>query len=329
VDWSNEHYVRIYTRDTTTWKLLGWDGQAVLMQVLRRLDQSGVMDIEDLQPWEAVVIHCGAPEAIARAGMAVCLARGVLVHNGTYLVAPKFREAQESTKSDKQRQKESRDRRSSHALLPPEPDVTKRDCLESQDVTPPSRDVSETSQPVTVGHNLSLCAVQCSSSAVPNQYRATHVREGGGSEIFDSKTLVSLFSELRVKRGGGSYKLQRTDYDRAQSAVEWATEQNSKDPLAACRSSMQKFFEHAGGKEGDGWPFWGWANDPGKWFAYKPTGEAASSNAARSSLEALKHQLQSVSAKLRKCRDDDEESYTLTIQHGELLTRIARLQAAS
>jgi hypothetical protein len=166
MDWSNEHYVRIYTRDTTTWRLLGWDGQSVLMQVLRRLDQSGVLEIDDVAPWEAVMIHCGAPEEVARAGMRSCLDRGVLLHNGRFLIAPKFQEAQEASKSDKQRQKESRDRRRTTALLTPDPPVTKRD-KESQNGTPSSRNGTQTSQPVTSGHTPSQAVTLCSSSALP------------------------------------------------------------------------------------------------------------------------------------------------------------------
>lgn len=166
MDWSNEEYVRVYTRDTTTWKLLEWDGQCVLMQVLRRLDRSGVLELAGLQPWEAVVIHCGAPSDVAMSGMGKCLARGVLIRNGDYLVAPKFREAQTASKSDKQRQKESREKRRTSALEPtppPDSDVTKRDDSESHGVTSESQDVTKChaeSHAVTNGHALSLSALR-------------------------------------------------------------------------------------------------------------------------------------------------------------------------
>ncbi len=134
MDFSNESYVRIYTRDTTTWLRLGWDGQGVLTQILRKLDMSGVLDIADMEPWEAAVVHCRAPEAAARAGMEACLSLGVLEHNGTCLVAPKFREAQEATKSDKLRQRESRERRQLDALKKSQ-EVTKDNTRVSQEVT--------------------------------------------------------------------------------------------------------------------------------------------------------------------------------------------------
>ena len=45
MDFPNERYVRLYTRETTTWRLLGWEGQALLPQVLRLVDRSGVLDL--------------------------------------------------------------------------------------------------------------------------------------------------------------------------------------------------------------------------------------------------------------------------------------------
>lgn len=116
MDFANEHYIRVYTRDTTTWQRLGWDGQCVLVQLLRKMDAAGVLDIEDVEPWEAAVIHCRAPEDVARRGMARCLELGVLVHNRGSLVAPKYVEANTASKSDKQRQRESRTQRRAVAL---------------------------------------------------------------------------------------------------------------------------------------------------------------------------------------------------------------------
>jgi hypothetical protein len=124
VDFTNEYYIRIYVRDTTTWKRLGWNGQNVLMQVLRKMDMAGVLDIEDMEPWEAAVLHCNAPEDAARDGMERCLRFGCLVHNRSQLVAPKYREANESRKSDAQRQREHRARKAVDVC---DGSVTKRD----------------------------------------------------------------------------------------------------------------------------------------------------------------------------------------------------------
>lgn len=108
-------------------------------------------------------------------------------------------------------------------------------------------------------------------SRAPAGVPAGAVGTVGSVSMFDSADLKRLFSELRLARGGGTYtQIQHSDYDRAQGAVAWARAENPTDPSAACRASMQKFFAHATGKEADGWPFWAWANDPGRWLAYNP-----------------------------------------------------------
>lgn len=151
MDFENERYIRIYVRDTLTWKRLGWHGQNVLMQVLRRMDLSGVLDLDGAQPWEVPVIFCSSPEEDARIGMAKCLELGCFVENGPYLVAPRYREANEAKKSDRQRQLESRGRRRSHALSP----AVTVGHAESQTDPPASRIVTPESQSVTPSHSAS------------------------------------------------------------------------------------------------------------------------------------------------------------------------------
>jgi hypothetical protein len=100
----------------------------------------------------------------------------------------------------------------------------------------------------------------------------THIR------LFDSSVIIGAFSDLRREAGGGSFQQKRTDYDRAQSAVAWALEEDPKEPLAACRVSIKNFLEFSrGDKEGKagGWPFWAWANDPGRWFTTVAAGDAS------------------------------------------------------
>jgi hypothetical protein len=136
-----------------------------------------VIDCEDMQPWEVIALHCGAPEHAARAGVEVLLRLKVLVHNGRQLVAPKFLEAQEATKSDKLRAKESRARKASEASAAPiETDRT------SRIVTAPSHSETPESRPVTSGHAEShgvtlCCAVH--GFASPCLACSAHARELG------------------------------------------------------------------------------------------------------------------------------------------------------
>lgn len=141
MDWCNEHYVRIYTRDTTTWLRLGWHGQCVLMQLARKFDLAGVLDIGELPPWEACVLHTRAPEEIAREAIDLLLHFGVIEHVGTSLLMPNYIAANEASKSDRQRQKESRERRRARLS---------RDAIEaSRDDTPPGDRRTDRSRIVT------------------------------------------------------------------------------------------------------------------------------------------------------------------------------------
>ena len=218
MDFSNESYVRIYTRDTTTWLRLGWDGQCVLVMVLRKLDMSGVLDIDGMEPWEVPVVHCRAPEDAARAGMDACLRLGVLEHNGTCLVAPKFREAQEATKSDKQRQKESRERRRCDALSQ---DVTESNAMVSRGVT----ENNAGSQPVTPGHDRSLIALQCDA-----------VRGVAGPAGRDPDPLLDFAKAWEATT-------DRTDFREfiASGIVGGTAQQALRDFRSACDGSVAEF----------------------------------------------------------------------------------------
>jgi hypothetical protein len=135
VDWGNERYVRLYIRDTTTWKILGWDGQCMLMQLLRKVDRCGFLSLDGLEPWEGAALHTGASEEVARRGVEVLLRKCVLEHRGQSLVFPNYLAAQECVKSDALRAKEYRERR-----LVTESDAPSRDVTgESRTVTQPSR----------------------------------------------------------------------------------------------------------------------------------------------------------------------------------------------
>ncbi|MDX1527037.1 MAG: hypothetical protein R3337_00330 [Gammaproteobacteria bacterium] len=116
MNFEDEHYVRVYTRDTKTWKRLGFEGQCVLLFLLRRLDKAGVLDdIEE--PVADVALLTEVPESIVEAGLPKLLACGVLQHRGEFIVMPRYIEGQTAKKSDKVRAKESRDRRRASAML--------------------------------------------------------------------------------------------------------------------------------------------------------------------------------------------------------------------
>lgn len=151
MDYSNERYVRVYTRDTVTWKLLDWRARTLLLFLLRKVDRSGVLDVGD-DGLAGVAAIVELPIEIVEAGMPQLIARGTIVAHGTSFTAPNFLEAQEAPQSDKLRAAEYRARRRDAALGMATPPATKRDARATKrDETITVRD--ETSRGVTRRHS--------------------------------------------------------------------------------------------------------------------------------------------------------------------------------
>ena len=160
MDWANERYVRLFVRDTTTWKLLPWQSRALLPLILRKLDRSGVIDVgDDGEEGLAAVVE--VPVEFLKEGLPDLLKRDVFRMAGGKFVMPKFLEAQETKQSDAQRKRESRENQRLTAMrsqavtgchtLSGSHDVT--DCPgQSHDVTPdqtrtiPDPDIAKSSR---------------------------------------------------------------------------------------------------------------------------------------------------------------------------------------
>lgn len=150
MDWSNERYVRLYTRDTKTWLLCGWQGQSVLCFFLRKCDRCGILegahDAGDL----AVMFCNGMRIDDIEAGLSSLMKYGVIIDSSIGLVMPNFLQAQEAPMSDAQRQREHRERRlarASGAVTNCDTQVTQRDTQ--------SQNVTDSSRGVTGGHTAS------------------------------------------------------------------------------------------------------------------------------------------------------------------------------
>lgn len=135
MNWADERYVRVYTRDTAEWLALRWEAKALFPLLLRKADRSGVVAMKP-GPMRARLVAglTGLPIEIAESGLADLLLDGCLVDTEAGYVFRNFIEAQETPASDAQRAREYRDRERARALGA----VTKRDespRLASQIVT--------------------------------------------------------------------------------------------------------------------------------------------------------------------------------------------------
>lgn len=149
MDWSNEPYVRVYTRETDDDLALSWEATALWNQLMKKFDRSGFIETKRGPRGLAAITRIPLP--VVERSLPELLEDGRLVAVEGGFVAPNYIAAQEASKSDRQRQKDSRDRRRAQAL-----DVTNRDgAVSNRDEDVTKRDASvtpghETSQPVTL-----------------------------------------------------------------------------------------------------------------------------------------------------------------------------------
>lgn len=142
MNFDDERFVKIYPRNTTNWKLLGWEGRCVLMMLFREVDRAGCLDIEG--GMEGLALLLDLPPDVTERGFAACVKRGAVVQNGNLAIIPNFTRAQDARQTDRVRQAESRARR--------------REVAMSQNVTNAARTVTErdhVSHSVTDGHTES------------------------------------------------------------------------------------------------------------------------------------------------------------------------------
>lgn len=172
MNFEDEHYIRIYTRDTKTWLRWGWEGQTVFVLTMRRLDKAGIVDVDD--PVEDVALLTGLPVDVVRIGFARVLASKTFEVRAGKLIAPRYIEGQTAAKSDTQRQRESRERRRASARLEVSDSIA--ETIDDSAVT--SRD------PVTTGHSPSQVVTQCSALQISTDQIPPNPPVGG--EAHDS-----------------------------------------------------------------------------------------------------------------------------------------------
>lgn len=141
MNYEDEEYVRFYTRDTVGWKVLGWEGQTVLALMLRgKFDRSGVFDCAGESPSQAVTMVTGIPAEVVEVGLARLFERSTWILRDGLIVWPKFVHAQTCGRSDRLRQRESRENRRLTAMGADAPPVAAVTTCHGE---------SQVSQPVT------------------------------------------------------------------------------------------------------------------------------------------------------------------------------------
>jgi hypothetical protein len=169
MDWANERYVRIYTRDTADDQVLSWQARGLWPLLIRKADRAGVITtnhgprgIAALIQWPIDVVTAALAELVEDGRVRECSApRGYVI--------PNYIQAQETPSSTAQRKREEREARRDAA----NGSVTKRDH-ESQNVTEshaesravtPSHGQSQTVTPYLAVPNLTELGMSAEPSA--------------------------------------------------------------------------------------------------------------------------------------------------------------------
>lgn len=111
MDWSEERYVRLYQRDTVTWKRWSWQARCVFPLLLRKVDGAGILDTGTHDVAESMALLVDMPVDICRAALVDFLSSGAAVSSPRGLILPNYLAAQTTASSDRLRQQLSRERR--------------------------------------------------------------------------------------------------------------------------------------------------------------------------------------------------------------------------
>lgn len=115
IDWANEPYVRLFKRETDDDLILSWEARAVWHEFLKKCDRSGL--IETRRGVRGMADQVRIPLEVVERALAELLEDGRIrsVPNAGF-IAPNYMEANDTPRSDRARQIESRLRRKLNAL---------------------------------------------------------------------------------------------------------------------------------------------------------------------------------------------------------------------
>lgn len=150
--WEDERYVRIFTRDTPAWDAMGWEAQALLMLIFRKMDRTGLLALGSAGK-RGLAAFVRMPIDVVERSLQVLLDDGVLSMVGPDIFCKNFLEAQECAKSDSLRSKEKRER--AHLKL-------------TQSVLPVTQSVAHPPRSDTTAPHGDTCAPRHDTPSVPS-----------------------------------------------------------------------------------------------------------------------------------------------------------------
>lgn len=115
MDFADEHYVKLFTRDTVTWRSWPWQARALLPLLMRKVDNAGFFDVGKREPARSLAIMVELPLEVVAPGLDALLEDGTAELVDGRLLLPNFVDAQESKKTDKAKARDYRNRKKDHA----------------------------------------------------------------------------------------------------------------------------------------------------------------------------------------------------------------------
>lgn len=114
MDWANERYVRLFTRDTEDWLLLSWEARALLIFMIRKADATGRNATKRGATGLAALVTMPT-DVVARA-VHELMVIGCVVETADGYLIPNFMDAQETPSSQLKRSREHRERAKRNTL---------------------------------------------------------------------------------------------------------------------------------------------------------------------------------------------------------------------
>jgi hypothetical protein len=213
--WEDERYIRIFTRDTPSWDALGWEAQALLVQIFRKMDRTGLLALGG-SGRRGLAACVRIPLDVVDRALDVLLEEGVLSMLGPDIFCKNFMAAQECAKSDALRSKEKRER--AHLRM----------TLGVSDVT---REVAQTPRSDTrapQGDTPSVPSVPCLPFSQPEivstrdpgttEHQASPPNEHGKPT---ARSVLTRFGAIRAETCGGKATFWQPSQTAVDKAAAW------------------------------------------------------------------------------------------------------------
>jgi hypothetical protein len=108
LNWPDENYAKLYTRDTPNWLMMPWQARALLPLMIRKADGAGFIATGDRE-LDALALVVMLPRDVVAAGLEALLDLGSVVRVGGGLELPNFVDAQSARKTEAQKKRSQRD----------------------------------------------------------------------------------------------------------------------------------------------------------------------------------------------------------------------------